>query len=228
MDMPVKAVYANPAVRQLVGPVAMQRGPIVYCLEGVDNGDIALDRISLDPAEMEKLHARAAPDLLGGVTVVRGKACAWMKPTRSGARCTIDNSSSKQPSEITAIPYCVWDNRAPGEMRVWFRVINSVDNLLQPGRSATVRACGAPPIMQRREKCQTSLLRSCWTPTARSRRFPRCCSAASSSTWAAASTKASTTRPSPLADERGLAHATCWRRCASRTTPSCATPAATS
>lgn len=121
MEMPLKAVYANPAVRQLVGRVAMQRGPIVYCLEGVDNGNIALDRISLDPAQIEKSFTlEQRPDLLGGVTIVHGKGMRLDETHPSGALYH-NNPSVETEVEITAIPYCVWDNRAPGEMRVWFR-----------------------------------------------------------------------------------------------------------
>ena len=48
LAMPVQAVFANPNVRQLQGRLALQRGPVVYCMEGVDNGNIGLDRIALD------------------------------------------------------------------------------------------------------------------------------------------------------------------------------------
>ena len=53
MDMPIQTVFANPAIRQLEGRVAIQRGPLVYCLEGVDHGGIGLDRITIDPAQVD-------------------------------------------------------------------------------------------------------------------------------------------------------------------------------
>ena len=52
LAMPVQAVYANPNVRQMQGRLALQRGPVVYCMEGVDNGGIGLDRLTLDPAQV--------------------------------------------------------------------------------------------------------------------------------------------------------------------------------
>ena len=50
----------------------MQRGPLVYCMEGVDNGNIGLDRISLDAGDVERFSVEHRRDLLGGVTVLHG------------------------------------------------------------------------------------------------------------------------------------------------------------
>jgi len=120
--MPVQAVYANPAVRQLQGRVAIMRGPVIYCMEGVDNGNIVLDRISLDPAAVPSFKVERRDDLLGGVTVLHGQGTLiddadWddqtlYRPSRP---------SAQKQTEVMAIPYALWDNRAPGEMRVWFR-----------------------------------------------------------------------------------------------------------
>ena len=89
---PIRAVKAD------AGRVAIQRGPIVYCFEAVDNGgrvkDIVLAR---DP----KFAAEHRPNLLGGVTVITG--------------CAADGR------KLTAVPYYAWDHREPGEMAVWVR-----------------------------------------------------------------------------------------------------------
>ena len=127
MEMPVRPVFANPAVRQLEGRLALQRGPLVYCLEGIDNGAATgsiLDRISLDPQEIVRTFtAEFRTDLLGGVTVIRGRGF-----TIDAAGWHEDLYHNQTPSEvevpITALPYCVWDNRTPSEMRVWFRARN--------------------------------------------------------------------------------------------------------
>jgi DUF1680 family protein len=124
MEMPVRSVFANPAVRQLEGRVAIQRGPVVYCLEGIDNGGIILDCISLDPQDIvHNFTNEFRPDLLGGVTVIRGHGTVIDPAGWQG-----DLYRSETPVEvevkITAIPYCVWDNREPGEMRIWFRARN--------------------------------------------------------------------------------------------------------
>jgi uncharacterized protein len=117
MPMPVTRVYADPRVRMDCGRVALQRGPVVYCIEGADNGT-DLDALSL-PADAD-LTARFEKGLLGGVVTIRGKAVR-----ASGAGWGDALYRQKPPrttgAHIKAIPYCTWDNRAPGEMLVWIR-----------------------------------------------------------------------------------------------------------
>ena len=121
MEMPIRPVYANPAVRLLEGRIAIQRGPLVYCLEGVDNGGILLDRISLDPQMISRTFAEEyRPDLLGGVTVIHGKGYV-IDATGWHDELYREEAPTEREVEITAVPYCVWDNRALGEMRVWLR-----------------------------------------------------------------------------------------------------------
>ncbi len=93
LPMPVRRVLANDAVAEDRGRAAIQRGPVVYCLEGVDNGGHVLDTaVPLD----EKLAATFRPGLLGGVDVITGRT-------------------------ITAVPYYSWNNRGKGEMVVWIK-----------------------------------------------------------------------------------------------------------
>jgi DUF1680 family protein len=120
MEMPVKAAFANPAVRQLVGRAAIQRGPIVYCLEGVDHDQVMLDRIAIDPALVENFFVDFRPDLLGGVTVICGSG-KLLHNEAPGEALYHAHLPAQTSIDITAIPYCVWDNREPGEMRVWIR-----------------------------------------------------------------------------------------------------------
>jgi hypothetical protein len=114
--MPIEFVEARAEVGMNASRVALQRGPIVYCLEEVDNG-ATLNSIYL-PRDA-KLKATFDAKLLGGVTVITGKAkrrdASKWKPDelyRAGP-------SKLVPAKIKAVPYCVWDNRAPGEMLVW-------------------------------------------------------------------------------------------------------------
>lgn len=118
LDMPVQLVRAHPNVRQMTGRVAIQRGPVVYCLESTDNPVSPLDRISL-PLDMS-WRVEHRPELLGGVTVLRGKALVDDATWRGGLYAPA-RPIKRNPVQIVAVPYCVWDNRAPGEMRVWFR-----------------------------------------------------------------------------------------------------------
>lgn len=120
MEMPIKAMRAHPAVRFLQRRIALQRGPLVYCLEGADHGNIVLDRISIAPQHIltSEFSVEYQADLLGGVCVIHGKG---EEVDDMGWEDTLYRSSppASKYIDITAIPYYAWDNRAAGEMRVW-------------------------------------------------------------------------------------------------------------
>jgi hypothetical protein len=103
--MPVRRMYAHPNVKDDTGRVALQRGPVVYCLEGADNGK-DLDRFFLPPDAALAAEHRA--DLLGGVTVIKGKAKVRQK-----------EGEAPQAADFTAVPYYAWDHREAGPMAVW-------------------------------------------------------------------------------------------------------------
>ena len=118
LPMPVERVEARPDVRMDCGRVALMRGPVVYCLEEVDNGpnlaELALPRDA-------RLSARFEADRLGGVVVVAGKALR-RDPSDWGPHDLYRPSRRRLRSvPFRAIPYCVWANRKPGEMIVWIR-----------------------------------------------------------------------------------------------------------
>lgn len=121
MDMPVHAVYAHPSVRQMQGRIALQRGPLIYCVEGVDHEGAELERISIDPAALSQFKIVHRPDLLNGVTVLQGVGEKLTDTGWDGLLYRYGQPSSHAPVNITAIPYYAWDNRAAGEMRVWLR-----------------------------------------------------------------------------------------------------------
>ena len=114
LAMPVRRIAANPRVAADIGQVALQRGPIVYCLEAVDNGG-SVSQLCLPPDA--KFQTEHKPDLLGGVTVVKGTALAVACDDWSGA--LYRPAAPTRPVEFVAVPYCVWDNRQAGEMTVW-------------------------------------------------------------------------------------------------------------
>ncbi|QDP39470.1 glycoside hydrolase family 127 protein [Radiobacillus deserti] len=115
IEMTIERIQTNPLVRANIGKVAIQRGPIVYCLEEVDNGK-NLPSIFL-PRDAE-LTATYDEHLLNGVVVITGKAerinqNAWGSDLYRPARQTRDIVTMK------AIPYYAWCNREAGEMIVW-------------------------------------------------------------------------------------------------------------
>ena len=104
--MPVRRVVAHAGVKDDAGKSAIQRGPIVYALEGVDNGGKVLDvALPLDAAFTQVFRA----DLLGGVTTLSTTTEA------TGA------DGAKTTRAVTAVPYFAWANRGRGEMVVWIR-----------------------------------------------------------------------------------------------------------
>jgi DUF1680 family protein len=117
LPMPVERIEANPNVRMNSGKVALQRGPVVYCLEEIDNGP-NLSEITL-PADAS-LRARYDKDLLGGVTVITAKA--RRRDDSSWKDCLYRTEASRMKTvNIQAVPYFAWCNRKPGEMLVWIR-----------------------------------------------------------------------------------------------------------
>ncbi len=90
-------VASHPKVKENRGKLTIMRGPLVYCLEGIDNQDIDLFHTTV--RRDQELRDEHRPDLVGGVWVVKGR-------TYDGA-------------EFTAIPFFAWANRAISPMRVW-------------------------------------------------------------------------------------------------------------
>lgn len=108
LPMPARRVVAHDSVAADSGRVALQRGPVVFAAEGVDNGGRVFDVFLPDSA---KLDAEFRPSLLNGVVVITGNAASASK---SAAGKTVE---SGRP--FVAIPYYAWANRGPGQMLVW-------------------------------------------------------------------------------------------------------------
>lgn len=115
--MPIERIYSHPNVRQNANHVAIQRGPIVYCLESIDNVDF-LHKLSL--TKEGNLTSIYEESLLGGVVKIVGEAKLTDDPNWKEQLYSTDKPKNK-PFQITAIPYYAWDNREPGQMRVWIQ-----------------------------------------------------------------------------------------------------------
>ncbi len=114
-DMPVELIQSHPEVRANAGKVALQRGPLIYCLEEADNGE-NLSALTID-TESEFVIDKE-PDLMKEALSVTGK----------GVRILDDQWENilyqpyrkrEEEVEIKAIPYFLWGNRKAGEMLVW-------------------------------------------------------------------------------------------------------------
>jgi len=97
LPMPVQMVIANEKVKDDLGKVALQRGPLVYCLEEADNKGGVLNRHLPDDLEFE---VEFKPNLLGGINILKSE------PT-------------EELPGLVAIPYYAWSHRGIGEMTVW-------------------------------------------------------------------------------------------------------------
>jgi len=117
LPMPVERIYAHPSVSADAGLVALQRGPLVYCFEEVDN-PVALHRLSLAPRS--QLEARTDSELPAGTVVVRGQGSALDDADWDDVLYRRE-PPHEVPCTMIAIPYHVWDNRRQGKMRVWMR-----------------------------------------------------------------------------------------------------------
>lgn len=116
MMMPVEKVFANHRVRHDCGRLALQRGPVIYCIEEVDNGpDLNTVEIAWDP----EFNISFEEELLDGVVGIFFKA---RKMQSQDDRCLYSTTPPEYSScEIKAIPYFRWGNRQFGEMLTWIR-----------------------------------------------------------------------------------------------------------
>jgi uncharacterized protein len=114
LPMPAERTWANPEVKVDVGRVALRRGPLVYCLEQVDQ-KMPLSRLRLP--RTAGLSARFVPDLLGGISVIEGEGLAL---TDSPALYS-DTPPAETGAKLTAVPYYIWCNRGANAMQVWVR-----------------------------------------------------------------------------------------------------------
>ena len=115
LDFEPKRIYANPKVSDDVGKVAIQCGPLVYCLEGNDNGS-GLQRIYLP--RTSELKIAFNPDKLLGINEIKAKGLKL----KAGDDVTLyseDAIPEFEEKDLTFIPYYSWANRGENEMTVW-------------------------------------------------------------------------------------------------------------
>jgi DUF1680 family protein len=123
LPMDVRRVLSHEKVAANAGRVALERGPVVYCAEAVDNGGRVFNLVLPDDARLE---ARHRPDLLGGVTIVAGRALA-LHASEDG------RSIVTREQDFLAVPYYAWAHRGEGEMAVWLpRRVTSTSRCREP------------------------------------------------------------------------------------------------
>jgi DUF1680 family protein len=117
LRMTVDRIRAHPDVADDAGRVALRRGPLLYCLEGVDN-PMPLHRLIL--ADRAPIKPEFDDALLGGMVTLSALASTESGVGWEGALYRND-PPQLAPAVIKAVPYFAWDNRDAGEMLVWVR-----------------------------------------------------------------------------------------------------------
>ena len=115
MPMPVRTVQADPRAEDLRGRVAFARGPIVYCLEQVDQ-TCPVEELIAGPGTL--LQPQHHPELLGGTTVLTGTMLRAAAAPWTDRRLYRPVAAQAEVA-VQLVPYAVWDNRAAGPMAVW-------------------------------------------------------------------------------------------------------------
>ena len=128
--MTPQVIEANPRVVDDYGRVAVQRGPLVYCLEQLDQPEgVGLFDVSVDvrPERSSNFEEEFQNDLLGGVMVLKHKGSVTDKSASSEA--LYQRYTAKKPEirqvELRFIPYYAWANRAATPMQVWTPVLRA-------------------------------------------------------------------------------------------------------
>ncbi|GLY79999.1 glycoside hydrolase family 127 protein [Actinoallomurus iriomotensis] len=119
LELAPRLVSADPRVDAVRGCVAIERGPLVYCLEQADHPGGGLDDVVIEAGG--PLTAKERPDLLGGVVTVVGTGYRRSLP-EPGWWPYVPAGSPQAPGtplELVAVPYFAWANRTVGSMRVW-------------------------------------------------------------------------------------------------------------
>lgn len=117
LPMPVRRVYANPQVRHAAGKVAIQRGPLVYCLEEADNG-AQLHNLSLP--KVSAFREIQGVGMLKGKVLLQAEGVRVLSAHEDKPLYSFDNRQTALVKQtLTFIPWFSWANRGEGEMRIW-------------------------------------------------------------------------------------------------------------
>ena len=111
--MPVRRIYTSSKVSANTGKAAVERGPLIYCAEGVDNDDDILS-LSLKKGG-EVTVSDYLPDKLCGIRELYVEGCR----EQVGDELYSYEAPAAKACRITMVPYYAWGNRGLNQMRVW-------------------------------------------------------------------------------------------------------------
>jgi DUF1680 family protein len=110
MPMPIRQLTAHENVKNIKGRVALERGPIVYCVEWLDNNVENIFNLFID--ENAELKSEYRENMLNGIVVITGTIHYLQKSK-------INDYVEKIDTNFLAIPYYAWANRGKGNMTIW-------------------------------------------------------------------------------------------------------------
>ena len=113
-----RMIKAHPKAEEIRNHVAVTRGPIVYCLEGMDLPDGVSILEVFAPDDMS-LEAKMESELLGGVVTIEGQARRLYEDKGNGSLYLEAGMEQEEALDIRLIPYYAWNNRGIDEMTVW-------------------------------------------------------------------------------------------------------------
>ncbi|MEQ1956384.1 glycoside hydrolase family 127 protein [Mesorhizobium sp. CN2-181] len=116
LPMPPERIYAHPSVKEDLGRVALKRGPLIYCVEEVDNPGGCVQQLELSREARVDIEERS--DIFDGVVILT--AAAQRAEGEDWGKSLYRNTPpSVTVCKLTALPYYLWSNRAKGSMQVW-------------------------------------------------------------------------------------------------------------
>ncbi len=117
LPMPVDRIAAHPLVKDDQNRLAVRRGPLIYCMEGIDQ-NIPADEIVVPQATA---LAPVKSNLFGGITVLQGQAQRSAEHEWSNSLYQLSPAMTSAP--VRLIPYAYWDNRKASPMEVWLPTV---------------------------------------------------------------------------------------------------------
>jgi DUF1680 family protein len=110
MPMPIRHLVAHDNVKNNKGRVALERGPIVYCVEWPDNKVEKIFNLFVD--DSAELKSEYRNDMLKGIVVITGNI-HYLEKSK------VNDQIEKIETKFLAIPYYAWANRGKGDMTIW-------------------------------------------------------------------------------------------------------------
>jgi hypothetical protein len=121
LAMPVQIIEAHPLVEETRNQLAVQRGPVIYCLESIDlPADVHIEDVAISPdAVFESVGTESFNGLIADIRVLKGRALAVEHDDWTGRLYRPVRSRHWREIDVQLVPYFAWDNRGKSEMTVW-------------------------------------------------------------------------------------------------------------